>query len=427
MVSSPGSGGSTIASRVALFVCGVISNRQGFEYVELGPQRLPGSPSQYLDSCHSSGGLSHAFDSIEVEGATFIRYSQSRQICPNDSESNRGAYLSTGFLTANALSMHAAANCLRLVSNVYEHLISFIGPDSRFEKDFRLGDYSYRDGRIEDLVESDCSPLLLLDVLMQGLNAEGAAGWKPGQRIVFDHAAVRKDREPDRHLRYFNKGTSGTRLRLDREKERIQRLKQKLAVAASQIDQVHDEWLSYQSVMNEHLPGVVRRGTELRDLIEEIEQLNEATSSISVPNPKRPSSRVKAHRNSVPEASHSRIKRAGTAAHEGRFPSLSSRRSSGHTRRRRHEFGGGRRIAAVAAGLLIFVAGTIFAVQFMFGRPVSDGAVGAQSPPAEASEGQAVDPQRSAEVGAEHDDRVEGARSDVAEERAALGLSTTKD
>ena len=34
---------------VAFFVCGTPSNRRGFEFVELGPERLPGAPEAYLD------------------------------------------------------------------------------------------------------------------------------------------------------------------------------------------------------------------------------------------------------------------------------------------------------------------------------------------------------------------------------------------
>jgi hypothetical protein len=121
---------------------------------------------------------------------------------------------------------------------------------------------------------------LLLDVLMQGLDAQGSLSWKGRKPIFIDTARLTRDGEIDKHLFYFGKGTPGLRLRLERDREKLKRLTRQLAHAASYADEVQDEWLSYQALMRERLPAMAARGTELRDLIEEVEGLTESVDCI---------------------------------------------------------------------------------------------------------------------------------------------------
>jgi hypothetical protein len=259
----------------------VVSDRHGFEYVELGPQRLPGAPASYLD-VHPSGSAdpAHGFERLDIAGRALIRYSRYLRIKPNDSQTNRGAYLAAGFLAARALPLHVAANCMDLVSQVVGHLKGLLGPDNSVGRDFRLGAYTFNGDLSASVIESRCSPLLLLDVLMQGLNAQGSLSWKARKPIFIDSARLTRADEIDKHLFYFGKETPAVQLRLERDREKLQHLTRQLARAASYADQVQDEWLSYQSLMQERLPAMAARGTELRDLIEDVEQLAESIDRI---------------------------------------------------------------------------------------------------------------------------------------------------
>lgn len=257
------------------------SDRQGFEYVELGPQRLPGAPATYLD-VYPSGSTdpSYGFELLDVGGRAFVRYSQYLRINPNDSLTNRGAYLSAGFLAMRALPVLVAANCIDLVSQIVGHLKSQLGPDNSVGRNFRLADYTYNGDLSESVIARPCSPLLLLDVLMQGLNGQGALAWKGRRPIFIDSARLTREEEIDKLLFYFGKGTPGAQLRLERDREKLKRLTRQLAHAASYADQVQDEWLSYQSLMQQRLPAMAARGTELRDLIDEVERLTESVDGI---------------------------------------------------------------------------------------------------------------------------------------------------
>lgn len=257
------------------------SDRQGFEYVELGPQRLPGAPASYLD-VYPSGreDPSYGFERLDIGGHGFVRYSRYLRIHPNDSETNRGAYLSAGFITGRALPLHVAANCMDLVAQVVGHLKSLLGPGNSVDRNFRLANYAYNGDLSESAIEARCSPLLLLDVLLQGLNGQGSLSWKGRKPIFLDAARLARDEDVDKHLFYFGKGTPAVQLKLERDREKLKDLTRQLALVASYADQVQDEWLSYQAAMQERLPAMASRGTELRDLIEEVERLTETADRI---------------------------------------------------------------------------------------------------------------------------------------------------
>src|SRR5688572_8149659 len=101
---------------VAFFVCGTPSNNRGFELVELGPGKLPGSPEAYLDKAPVDAAERHRIESVLIDGQRYVQYSRVLKINPNDAEANRGAYVAVGCLIGQRLPLHAVTNCLDIVS-----------------------------------------------------------------------------------------------------------------------------------------------------------------------------------------------------------------------------------------------------------------------------------------------------------------------
>ena len=258
----------------------MISDRRGFEHVELGPVPLPGSPPQYLDAPPPDERLSHGFERIEVDSRALVKYARYRRINPNDSASNRGAYVAVGFVAARALPLHVAANCIDRVSEIFGRLSGFLGPDDRFASDFKLGGLTYGLADTAALLESRCSPLVLLDVLMQGMKGHGRLRWKPGRPIFIGPGTFGDDAERDAHLHYFKSGAAGAITRFDQERERIAQSTQRLLAAADRADRLQQEWLAYESAIAERLPSLTNGGAELRSLIEELEQSNRAADAL---------------------------------------------------------------------------------------------------------------------------------------------------
>jgi hypothetical protein len=421
----------------------------------------------------AGGDGSCGFERLEIDGRAYIRYSRNFRINPNDAQANRGAYLSAGFLAGRVLTTHQASSCIDLVAQICGHLKGLVGPDNRVAPGFELTDYAFGGQRLEDLIDDGCSPLLQLDVLLQAINAAGSLSFKPSRPIFLEPAPRAEAGEIDRRLFYFDSGAAGSKLELDREREKLKRLTEKLVVAASYADQVQDEWLAYQAMIEEHLPSVATRGSELRVLIDEAERLAGSldkigATAVDVPAVKAAgraaSGRADPYVGAVPQ----RYRSAGTLAHRA------ERRRGSHGPRRSNP-APSFRVAVGVGGAVVLAVAVIVAVQlFVFGpesapggsevradsaaglaspaegvtrpaqpvagraegdrRPVEeamDSAEGATDPAegaADSAEGAAVAAQGAAVtvqgVGSPAAAPAEDARSDVVRERAALGQRT---
>ena len=159
---------------LSFFVCGTPTDKGGFELVELGPSPLPGTPSHYLDRglAHPEQ-TTHDVQSLVVDGARYIRYVQSQPINPSDSASNRGAYLSVGFMSATVPTLHVAANCIAFVSETAGRVRAHLDANTSFPPGFRLQQLSYGSPLTLDLFTHFASPLLLSDLLLQAANRKG--------------------------------------------------------------------------------------------------------------------------------------------------------------------------------------------------------------------------------------------------------------
>ena len=125
---------------VAFFVCGTPSNNDGFQYVELGPEKLPGSPESYLDRAPGEAIECHQLQSVPIGAKRYVDYRRVLRINPNDSHTNRGAYIAVGCLIGDRIAMQGAANCIDIASELYGAVCSSLGRDRSFPVGYRLAD-----------------------------------------------------------------------------------------------------------------------------------------------------------------------------------------------------------------------------------------------------------------------------------------------
>jgi len=159
---------------IGFFACGTLSDKKGFEYVELGPSKLPGIPTKYLDC----GEIPRENVSYDVKHVTsnqkkFVIFSRRQPINPNDSQTNRGSFLSVGVILSSKIPFHAVANCINLVSEIIGNLHSNLTPENSFKKDFHLSNFKYTPPITTEKIMHQCSPLLLSDFILQAVNHTG--------------------------------------------------------------------------------------------------------------------------------------------------------------------------------------------------------------------------------------------------------------
>jgi hypothetical protein len=403
----------------------------------------------------AGGDGSCGFERLEIDGRAYIRYSRHLSINPNDAEANRGAYLSAGFVAERVLTTHEAASCIDVVAQICGHLKGLVGPDNRVAPGFELTEYVFGGQRLGEPIDQGCSPLLQLDVLLQAINGAGPLSLKPGRRVFLEPAPLAAAGEVDPRLFYFDSGAAASLLELEREREKLKRLTEKLVVAASYADQVQDEWMSYQALIEEHLPSVATRGSELRMLIDEVERLTGSLDRIDATAVKAPA--VEATGREASGGAHPwigavppRYRNAGTQTAQAR---RAERRRRSHGLRRSNP-GPSFRVAVGVGGAVVLAVSVTLAVRLLVFGPESapggsdvpaNSAAGFSSPaegvtwPVEEamdSDEDAADPVAGAAVAAQEAAATaegagppaatpaEDARSDVVRERAALGQRT---
>lgn len=231
---------------VAFFVCGTPSNNRGFEFVELGPERLPGAPEAYLDKAPADAVECHRIESILIGGQRYVEYSRVLRINPNDAEANRGAYVAVGCLIGQRVAFHAVANCVDAVSELYGRVCSALTPERSFPVGFRLTDLAHTGSPLDERMAYQCSPLLVADVVLQALNEEGSIDWAntrqlllaPGEMLAADIG---------RYQLYSRQGSLGSLVSLDLERAQLHQLAQQTSTAAEALADVRQEWATLQA------------------------------------------------------------------------------------------------------------------------------------------------------------------------------------
>jgi hypothetical protein len=226
---------------VGFFVCGTPSNHRGFELVELGPEKLPGTPAAYLDKAPADAAACHRVESIHVDGQRFVQYSRVLRINPNDAEANRGAYVAVGCVIRQRLPVHAVANCLEVVAELYGRLCSGLTADRAFPRGFSLADFDTDGASLEEKTAYQCSPLLVADVVLQALNAEGPIDW-PATREVLLAPEEMTATDVNRYQLYSRQGALGSLASIDAERVRLQQTTQRATTAAQALVELQREW-----------------------------------------------------------------------------------------------------------------------------------------------------------------------------------------
>jgi hypothetical protein len=394
---------------VAFFVCGTPSNNRGFEFVELGPERLPGTPEAYLDKAPTDAGECHRIESILIAGHRYVEYSRVLRINPNDAAATRGAYIAVGCLFGQRVAFNAVSNCVDAVSELYGRVCSGLTPERSFPIGFRLTDFAHTGSPLEERTAYQCSPLLVSDVVLQALNAEGPIDWAttrqvllaPGEMIAADLS---------RYQLYSRQGVLGSLASIDTERAEVHQMARQQTMAAEVLAEVRHEWEALQGAADRLLTKV----EAFKNLTEETERSVKRDLSLGVGGGRdsrmegtesasatEEPGRVAYERYRKSAAGNAAALRFGLRARAGRQGSVRSRRSRGSR--------------WVSASVLV-VFGSLLAVLVVF--TVQRFLLPELAPEAAAP--------ASVFVGPEHQDgeeELEQPENDIARERAALDAS----
>ena len=232
---------------VGFFVCGTPSNNRGFELVELGPEKLPGAPAAYLDKAPADAAECHRIESIPVDGQRYVQYSRVLRINPNDAAANRGAYVAVGCLIRERLPLHTVSNCLDVVTELYGRVCSGLTSDRSFPIGYALADFRNDGSPLEEKAAHECSPLLVADVVLQALNAEGPIDW-PNTREVLLAPEEMTATDVNRYQLYSRQGALGSLASIDSDRARVKQTAHRATTAAKILVELQREWAELEGV-----------------------------------------------------------------------------------------------------------------------------------------------------------------------------------
>ena len=394
-------------SGVAFFVCGTPSNNRGFELVELGPEKLPGSPETYLDKSPPDAADCHRIESILIDGQRYVQSSRVLKINPNDAEANRGAYIAVGCLIRERLAFHAVANCLDVVAELFGRVSSALTSDRSFPVGFRLADFAYVGAPLEERAAYPCSPLLVADVVAQALNGEGSIDWSKAKETLLAPAEM-TPADVGRYQLYSRQGVLGSLASIDMDRARAQQAAHRATTAAHALLELQQEWAALEGTAGR----LLAKGEAFQRLTMEIESGVKRDLSLDAA---RDGGDQALHGAPMPAAAslgpYERGHYQGSAslrigAQRGRVGYDARRRSSSQQRH------GVRRSGWMRASALVLTGGVLAVVAIVAAQKLRS---------TEHSIIAAPPPQTVIEPEHQHDEQVEKQpENDVARERAAL-------
>jgi hypothetical protein len=252
---------------VAFFVCGTPSNHRGFELVELGPEKLPGSPAAYLDKAPAAAVECHRVESVLIEGQRYVHYSRVLRINPNDAQANRGAYLAVGCLIRERLAFYTVSNCLDIVSELYGRVCSGLTPGRSLPTGYRLADFTHDGPPLGERAAYQCSPLLVADVVLQALNREGSIDWKNSKELVLTPEEMLAT-DVGRYQLYSRQGLLGSLASIDADRAHVQQTAQRATAAAQTLVELQREWAELEGSAER----LLMKGEALQHLTLEVER-----------------------------------------------------------------------------------------------------------------------------------------------------------
>jgi hypothetical protein len=393
-------------SGVAFFVCGTPSNHRGFELAELGPESLPGAPETYLDKAPPEAIECHRIESVVIDGQRYVQCSRVLRINPNDAEANRGAYVAVGCLIRERLALHAVANCLDVVAELYGRVSSVLTPDRAFPAGFRLADFKHSGSPLDERAAYQCSPLLVADVVLQALNGEGPVDWGKSKEVLLTPAEM-TSADVGRYQLYSRQGLLGSLASLDLDRVRLQQTAQRAATAAQSLIELQHEWAELEGSAQR----LLARGEAFKHLTFDVESAVKRDRRLGAGADGRSEDQQAGPIvEGAGERPHYQVPqgfRLGSSRGRAGYDAASRRRSAAQLRHGLRPSGLGRLSALVLTGAVLAVA-AIFAVQ-RWRAP--EPTVAAAPPPPAATES---DSRQTEQPPPEND---------VARERAALDAS----
>lgn len=345
---------------VGFFVCGTPSNHDGFQIVELGPQKLPGAPRSYLDRPPGDAPTSYRVEAVPIGARRYLQYARVLRINPYDSDANRGAYVAVGCVAGERLPMHTIANCIDAVSEIYGQVTSLLSPERKFPPGFKLAQYGYSGTPLDERLTHQCSPLLLADIVMQGLTAEGSIDWQRSKPLALAPAEV-LGADVKRYRLYTAEGALGELLALDERRAEINAGVQQTLAAARVAGDLQAEWAAFHDLVADRLGRLVERASELQRLGDEIERVAEQSAQLYASNAGGPitsTSRTYDPRRDDGTRFMTRASQGQMAGAHARTPGYA--RGSHHVRRRRHGlFGLARKVGPMAYTLVGFAVAAL--------------------------------------------------------------------
>jgi hypothetical protein len=348
-------------SGVAFFVCGTPSNNRGFELVELGPAKLPGSPEAYLDKAPAAAEC-HRIESVIVDGERYVQYSRVLKINPNDAEANRGAYIAVGCLIRERLALGAVANCIDVVSELYGSVSSALTAERAFPADFRLADFTHVGSALDERAAHQCSPLLVADVVLQALNGEGPIDWPKTKEVLLAPGEM-TSADVSRYQLYSRQGVLGSLASLDLERTQLHQTAQRATEAAQGLLELQREWAELEGAAER----LLARGDAFKHLTFEIERNVQRDRALDARDGRAVGTQGAPTFEAAPLGSYGRAHYQGSAgfrigAQRGRIGHDAARRrnlSQSHRGLPRRGWG---RVALVLTGVFVAVI-TVYAVQ----------------------------------------------------------------
>ena len=389
-------------SGVAFFVCGTPSNNRGFELVELGPAKLPGSPETYLDKAPAVAEC-HRVESVLIDGERYVQYSRVLKINPNDAEANRGAYIAVGCLIRERLALGAVANCLDAVSELYGRVSSALTAERAFPASFRLADFTHIGPPLDERAAHPCSPLVVADVVLQALNGEGPIDWPKTKEVLLVPGEM-TSADVSRYQLYSRQGVLGSLVSLDAERSQVHQTAQRATAAAQALIDLQREWGELQ----ETTERLLAKGEAFKQLSFEIDRGAKRDRALDARDGRTEGTQSAPPYEAAALGSYGRAHYQGSAgfrigSQRGRV-GHDARRSHASQRRHGHARPGWARVALVLTGGVLAVIAFFAAEKFW---PHESAVVSAPQAASEEAPPQDGEQQKPPE-------------SDVARERAAL-------
>jgi hypothetical protein len=367
-------------SGVAFFVCGTPSNQRGFELVELGPERLPGSPEAYLDKAPPDAAECHRIESVVVDGQRFVQCSRVLRINPNDAEANRGAYVAVGCLIRERLAFDAVANCLDVVAELYGRVSSALTPERSFPVGYRFADFTQVGAPLVERAAYQCSPLLVADVVAQALNGDGVSDWSKVKEVLLTPAEMTST-DVGRYQLYSRQGVLGSLASLDLDRARAQEATQRATTASQALLDLQQEWAELEGAAER----LLTKGAAFQNLTLEMERAVKRDMALDVGRDGRAEGQQGAPLREAgghgPYARAQYPRGAGfrTASQRGRG-AYDARRRSASQERHWVPRSGWMRLSALALTGVLLAVGVIYAAQKWW-SPAEPAVVAAPQPP----------------------------------------------